>query len=57
MLLERTHLVKILDRVKMKEVDTIDIREEINKIFVAEQEHDSRIGQQIKKGNSCGANE
>jgi hypothetical protein len=57
MLLERTHLVKILDRVKMEEVDTIDIREEINKIFVAEQEHDNRIGQQIKKGNSSGANE
>lgn len=56
MLLERTRLEKVLDRVKMKERDTIDIHEEINKIFAAEQEHDKRIGQQIKKGNSCDVN-
>ena len=57
MLLERTRLEKVLDRVKMKEVDTIDIHKEIDKIFMAEQEKDKRIGQQIKKGHSCGVNE
>ena len=57
MLLERTRLVKVLNRVRMKEVDTIDIHKEINRIFVAEEEHDNRIGQQIQKGNSRGANE
>lgn len=57
MLFERTHLEKVLDRVKMKEVDTIDIHEEINKIFVAEQEHDNSIGQRIKNGNAREANE
>ena len=57
MLLERTRLVKVLDRVKMKEVDTIDIHKEINRIFVAEEEHVNSINQQIKKGNSCRTNE
>ncbi len=41
----------------MKEVDTIDIHEEINRIYVVEQEHENKIGQQIKKGNSREANE
>ncbi len=41
----------------MKEVDTIDIHEEINRIYVVEQEHENKIGQQIKKGNSWEANE
>lgn len=57
MLLERTRLVNVLDRVRMKEVDTIDIHKEINRIFVAEQEHDNSIGQRIKKGNAQEANE
>ncbi|MGB5497343.1 MAG: hypothetical protein WBM77_00255 [Maribacter sp.] len=56
MLLERTDLAKALDRVKNKEVDAIDIREEINRIFMAEEEHANSIGQQIKKGNSCEIN-
>ncbi len=57
MLLERTNLAKALDRIKKKEEDPIDTHEEINRIFVAEEEHANSINQQIKKGNFCGTNE
>ncbi len=37
MLLERTNLEKALDRLKIKEMDTIDIHEEISRIFMTEE--------------------
>lgn len=57
MILERTNLEKALSRVKIKEVDTIDVQKEISMFLEAVEEHGSRIGQRIKKGNSCHANE
>jgi len=57
MLLERTNLEKALAGVKMKAVDTIDIQKEISLIFKEVEEHDSKIGQRIKNGDSCKANE
>lgn len=57
MLLEKTHLDNVLDRVKIKELDTMDIQEEINRVFVGDQEHYNSIGQQLIKGNAREANE
>lgn len=53
MLLKRTNLEEALGRVKMKDVDDIDIQKEIEGIFIAEEQQDAKIGQRLKAENAC----
>jgi hypothetical protein len=56
MLLKRTNLEEALGRVKMKDVDDIDIQKEIEGIFIAEEQQDAKIGQRLKAENACKLN-
>ncbi len=57
MLLERTNLEKALDKVKMKEIDTIDVQKEVRRIFESGEEHETSIGQRLKKRGICSGND
>ncbi len=56
MLLKRTNLEEALGRVKMKDVDDIEIQKEIEGIFIAEEQQDAKIGQRLKAENACKLN-
>ena len=45
-----------MGRVKMKDVDDIDIQKEIEGIFIAEEQQDAKIGQRLKAENACKLN-
>jgi hypothetical protein len=57
MLLERTNLAKALERIKMKEIDTIDVQAAFTKIINANEKHTHAIEQQLKKGETAVAND